>query len=243
VARRRRGRSWRSSPARCWRSWRPRSCWAAQPWRSPTSSLRDDDGFYLSDAHRLVTRTPALTGEGLQLGDVSGDGDRVIDELAVDGRIVVTGPRGRRLFVGIAAEPDVARYLAGVAHDRVGDVGDGDVSYRRVPGRREASPPGRETFWVASSAGTGEQTLDWDVEGGTWSAVVMNADGSPGVAADVRVGVRIGWLLWAGLGILALGLVLGAGAGLLIWVGVRDPDRRARPPQSSPPPEAPPPTA
>jgi hypothetical protein len=56
------------------------------------------------------------------------------------------------------------------------------------------------------------------VEGGNWSIVVMNADGSRGVFADVGIGVKINALRWI---ILALGIgalvMLGIATGLIIW--------------------------
>jgi hypothetical protein len=71
------------------------------------------------------------------------------------------------------------------------------------------------TFWVKSSSGPGVQTINWDTQAGDWTAVVMNADGSPGFNAAAVAGVSsdlvpiIGWSLVGG-GL----LVAGTGAGL-----------------------------
>ena len=56
------------------------------------------------------------------------------------------------------------------------------------------------------------------MEGGNWSIVVMNADGSRGVTSDVGIGVKISVLPWIilGLGIGAL-VMLGIATGLIIW--------------------------
>ena len=72
------------------------------------------------------------------------------------------------------------------------------------------APPAEQDFWTASATGSGEQELDWEARGGRWSVVVMNADGTAEVDADVEVGARSGAvtpvaiLLIVGGGILAL---------------------------------------
>lgn len=43
---------------------------------------------------------------------------------------------------------------------------------------------------MESATGIGQQELVWEATGGRWAAVVMNADGSPGVAATLTIGAR-----------------------------------------------------
>ncbi|HAY69956.1 MAG TPA: hypothetical protein DCY82_17000 [Acidimicrobiaceae bacterium] len=117
------------------------------------------------------------------------------------------------LFMGIAPVDAVAGYLDGVAHDEITDwdffKNDiEDVVYTRNEGTTDPGAPGAEGFWVASVSGSGEQTLDWTIESGKWVVVIMNADGSPGVSADVRLGVLApSGLVPLGLALLAVGLV------------------------------------
>ena len=117
------------------------------------------------------------------------------------------------LFMGIAPVDAVAGYLDGVAHDEITDwdffKNDiEDVVYTRNEGTTDPGALGAEGFWVASVSGSGEQTLDWTIESGKWVVVIMNADGSPGVSADVRLGVLApSGLVPLGLASLAVGLV------------------------------------
>ena len=127
-----------------------------------------------------------------------------------------------RLFIGIAPADAVAGYLDGVAHDEITDWDCRqddiiEVVYARNEGATDPAAPGTQGFWVASVSGSGEQTLDWTIESGEWAVVIMNADGSPGVSADVRFGVKAqSGLLPIGLASLVVGLVALIGGGRLV---------------------------
>jgi hypothetical protein len=186
---------------------------------------RDEDGFFTTSTERFRTTTFALTSDEVDLGAGAGEADwSDLGDLARV-RVRATGDAGRPLFVGIGPERDVEAYLAGVAHDEVSDV-DFDpfrVEYRRQAGAAAPAPPGRQPFWVARSAGPGTRTLEWDLEGGTWALVVMNADASRGVAADVDLGIEVDLLLPVAIGILAGGLLLLAGGVTMVALGARSP--------------------
>jgi hypothetical protein len=66
--------------------------------------------------------------------------------------------------------------------------------------------------------------VTWDPTGGSWSVVVMNIDGDPGVDVRADLGATLPPLVWISVGLLLFGLVLLAG-GLLLVVGAI---RRAR---------------
>jgi hypothetical protein len=64
----------------------------------------------------------------------------------------------------------------------------------------------------------------WDVDDGDWSVVVMNADGSPGVSAEVSAGAKLpelGAIGWSTMGGGALLLV----AGIVLMVAGARPRR------------------
>src|SRR5215212_8598733 len=71
-----------------------------------------------------------------------------------------------------------------------------------VSGDRAPADPAGEDIWSASTSGTGTQSLEWDIEDGDWSAVVMNADGSPGVDVRASAGAGASFLQPLGLGLL-----------------------------------------
>jgi Domain of unknown function (DUF4389) len=118
------------------------------------------------------------------------------------------------VFVGIAPADRADAYLAGVARTVPGGRIGRD---RDIPGSAPASAPGAQSIWVGQVVGTGPQVLDWSPQPGRWAVVVMNADGSAGLAGTVAVGAMLPWLATAGWVVLAVGaLLLAAGAGAVV---------------------------
>ena len=65
--------------------------------------------------------------------------------------------------------------------------------------------------------------MRWKARGGDWRAVVMAADGSRGVDAELSVGATFPDLDWLSGGLLAGGAVLLLVGGTLIYLGARRP--------------------
>lgn len=176
---------------------------------------KDADGYYMTSSEHFSTSTYALATENLDVDD------DVPGELSGNVRLEVRPGGEKPVFVGIARSRDVRDYLAMSAHATLTDV-DVDpftADYRTSDGTRAPGAPATRDIWAAKTQGSGPQRLDWDVEGGDWSAVVMNADGSPAVDADVAVGsdlplvgtLATAFLVLGGMGLLT-GSVLIAGA-------------------------------
>jgi hypothetical protein len=192
-----------------------------------------EDGYLTTPTERFATPTYALTRTRLEV-DTDGTGWVLNDSWFGKVRIRGESPGAKTLFMGIGPEADVAKYLGTVAHANVEDI-DFDpfrVTYRPVTGGAPRGPPTEQPFWSASASGVGTQTLTWKVREGDWSVVLMNADGSRGVAADVDLGAKLSFLLWVAIGLLIGGaLILGGSVALIVLAA------RGRPP---PPPAAPP---
>lgn len=172
------------------------------------ASQRDDDGFFTTRDQRFETVTYALSSDEIDLGADPAAEENVPDlgDLATV-RLRVDPVSESAVFVGIGPSDDVDAYLDGVAHARVERVGGrGSVTYDHVAGGAPSGAPGDQGFWAAQASGSGPQTVDWDVESGQWSVVVMNADASEGVGVDASVGVEANWVLGVGLGLGGFGL-------------------------------------
>jgi len=180
---------------------------------------RDSDGFFVSDAHRLQRSSFAIASEGVEvLVDAPGwVADRLTDP--VDVRATGSSNIGSDLFLGIGAASDVEAFLSGAAYDEVDSIEfEGtDIDYVHHGGTGSPGAPGAESFWIASVEGSGIQTLDWSIEQGQWTIVVMNADGSAGVDASLVFGARLSNFLWVAWGVFAFGLVSMLGGAVLIF--------------------------
>ena len=95
---------------------------------------------------------------------------------------------GPGIFVGIARADDVDEYLQGVERATLDEISDPATRYIDHSGGAPMSPPGDLDIWVAQSSGTGSRVVDWSVEPGRWTVVVMNEDGTAGVDVDADVG-------------------------------------------------------
>lgn len=189
-------------------------------------TARDSTGFYTSDTERFSTPTYALTSEGMQIGDVQGEGaDWALDAIDATVRVRASQPAGEPIFIGIATEQAVDRYLTQIAHEEVSDVHSGPFTYDSVRRGGSATPgtPASASFWVATASGPGTQALTWKPDVGRWAVVVMNEDGSRGVAADVSVGAKTGVLLPVGVGLFALSFLIVIAAGALFVLALRTP--------------------
>ncbi len=177
-------------------------------------TMRDADGFFTSDPQQLSTSTYALVSDDLELHVGV---DWLPEDFLGDARVTAAAGQDVPVFVGVATTRDVDAYLAGVAHAVVTGLPATDVagapSYRTEPGNGPATEPAAADFWVAQSSGTGTQAIEWPVQEGTWSVVVMNPDGSRLVDADVTAGATVPALTWTVTTLIVLtvaGLVVAA---------------------------------
>jgi hypothetical protein len=185
-------------------------------------SQRDKSGYFVTESHRLSTPSYAFASSGLDIGP---DAPSWIGDFA---GVKIEARSSQSVFLGIGPTSDVTRYLAQVAHSQITDFDTEPftVTSHDVIGSRTPTPPASQRFWRVQASGPGLQTITWPVETGNWSAVAMNADGSPNLSIATRVGARIPALNWVAIGFLASGGVLLLVGGGLIYVGVR---RRTQP--------------
>lgn len=202
-----------------------------------TTSARDADGYLMFDSSVFDVPSDAIVisdGEVLQGRFAIHASDSGIPMFAVEDlqvRLRGSGSDDRALFIGIAATPAVEAYLQGVSYDEIAEL-DLDVArvrgveYQTRQGSNSPGSPAAETFWETSVEGAGILTLDWTVPDGEWTAVVMNADGSRGVAAYLVFGAKasnIGVIGWTRIGV---GLIAVVGGAIAVTYGVRRASKR-----------------
>jgi hypothetical protein len=170
-----------------------------------------DGGYISTGVHQFDTTSHAIVTDGFKVGT---DLPRW---LIARTRITASSSDGKPVFIGVARKRDVDAYLAGVNRSEIRnlDYGPFTVDYVSHSGTASPARPASRSIWAASTSGTGEQRLSWRIRTGDWRVVLMNADGSSGVSADVKVGGPINHVLAFALAVTGLGLLI-----LLLGVAV-----------------------
>ena len=180
-----------------------------------------DDGYFTFTPDRVESDGVAIITDDAWL-DADDGGPWVLDFLDLDVRLRVDGDGSSdEVFVGIARTRDVERYLEGAAYSVVDEIDGREVIYREVPGDATVTAPDDLDIWVASADGPGEQEVTWEARGGRWSVVVMNADATSDVGADVEIGARSDAVTPIAIVLIVLGgVTVLIGVGLIVF-GVR----------------------
>lgn len=184
---------------------------------------RDDDDFLYTATDEFSTAGHAMLSDRI---DLETEADWVPLSAALGtARLEVTGTdAGDDVFLGVGPTSDVEAYLSGVERTVIDDLGlDTSAGQELTPGGEPSGPPTEQDFWTAQASGTGTQQLDWEPADGSWTLVIMNADGSAGVSVDARIGATapaLGGLAW---GILGGGLFLCLVAVLVLVLAIRRP--------------------
>jgi Domain of unknown function (DUF4389) len=169
---------------------------------------RDAGGYLSTHATAYSTGTSALVSDSYRAGS-AGDWFVSRDLLGkVRIRVESTSP----VFVGIGPAGAVETYLADVRHEVASSFDASRSDFRLHAGGAPSTVPAAERFWAAEASGTGTHEVVWAPENGDWRVVLMNADASPGVTADLSVGARFPHLLGIGTGLLV-------GGGVMLLIG------------------------
>lgn len=178
-------------------------------------------GYLATGTASYSTSGYALASDPVDLHGGWGWLGRFADKVRI--RITTAVP-GKPVMAGIAAAGAAERYLADVSYTTVTALGNPDVTEH--PGAAAPAPPAAALPWAAKAAGSGSVTLTWTVTGGNWMVLVMNPDGSKGVAVRADAAVSSPLLPALAGELLAGGVLLGAAAAALIIVPVRLAARR-----------------
>ena len=137
---------------------------------------------------------------------------------------------GDGVFIGIVEAGDAYAAFGDAAYDQITKFNmenlrgrNPEVTYRYHPGETLTIVPTDLDIWVAEVSGSGEQTLTWSPELGTYWLVIMNEDGSANVDIDAGVAVKMPILDNIGKGLFMGGLVLLAVGVAIVYFGAIKP--------------------
>jgi hypothetical protein len=196
---------------------------------------RDAAGFISTPTQSIASSAAAVTFEDV---GVEGNVARFLSSNDLGQiRVRVTSTDTAPIFVGIAPQDAVDRWLTGRAYDEITDIDAGRPNYDHRTGAPTVTPPGEQPFWNESAVGPGSQELRWQVTSGTWSIVAARPDGTPGVNVRAVIAAKIPSLAGVSTGLLIGGLALILiGAALIVWgaAGLGHRTHRADPPTAPP---------
>jgi hypothetical protein len=180
------------------------------------AAKQDSAGYFTTHKHHFGASSYALTQDKIEIGNVHW--------LSIRPTFRVRATSDKPVFVGIARTADVNRYLSSVAHAETKNLEYDPfrVDYRTIGGTQAPAAPSTRHFWAATATGTHDVAVNWRLEKGKWSVVVMNADASRGVNANVDVGAKVPHLGAIIAGLFAAGGALLAAAAALILLGARN---------------------
>lgn len=186
------------------------------------SALTDDEGFYTTrfvrvdrDSNAIVTEPADIDLGAAWIWDWSN-----LVTFKVKG---YNDDPSKQIFMGIAEESDLDTYLYDVEYDEITEfsIHPYEIDYRYHPGSSRPTAPSSQTFWTSSAHGPGTQSVEWTLETGTYSLVLMNDDGSAGLDLRVAVGAKVPLIFGTGVGFLIggiVGLIIGF---LMVFLAVR----------------------
>jgi uncharacterized membrane protein len=188
--------------------------------------IKDSEGFYATgtirtekDSYATVTGPTDIDmdagwdwGWGWNLGNLA--------TFRVEGS---SNDAAKQVFIGVARESDLDAYLSGVEHDEMTRLHmfPYRLDYRHRSGSVVPGAPTSQTFWTESTHGAGTQSLEWELEAGRHSLVLMNADGSAGVDMDIVLAAKVPLLFGVSVGLLVGGVVALSVSILMIYFAAR----------------------
>ncbi|MFC2062363.1 DUF4870 domain-containing protein [Chloroflexota bacterium] len=201
------------------------------------NTIKDSEGFYSTKTIKIEKDSYAIvTGPADIDIDAGWDWGWDLGNLATFKIEGLNNDPSKQIFIGVARVSDIDSYLSGVDYDEIKrlHIYPDSVDYQNHPGSIVPEDPTSQTFWTESTYGTGTQILEWVLEPGSHSLVLMNDDGSAGVDMGIVLGAKVPLLLGVGVGLLVGGILALGISILMIYFSAR---RRVTVPPK--PPEAP----
>jgi hypothetical protein len=190
------------------------------------TAITDSSGYMVTSPVPLTVNSFAIVQNNVNVNmDVGGYIPQ--NQNIVSLKIAATSNNAKPIFVGIVPQQSAVTYFDGVNIDRIISynwapgrmMSNGVPTYQTIPGGKPPTPPTSQVIWVAQASGSGTQTVTWTPSSGEYWVVIMNADGSQGVDANVQVGARVTILSPIGWGLLIGGFLVALVGVVIIYFG------------------------
>jgi len=191
------------------------------------TAITDRNGYMITNPVPLSVSSYAIVQNNINIHMDNGWWMNSSNQNIVSLKIVATSNTPTPIFVGVVSQQSALTYFNNVNIDRLisydwvssRTMGSSQPVYQTIPGGSPPTPPTSQIIWVAQASGSGTQTVTWTPTTGDYWIVVMNADGSKDVDANVQVGARVTILSWIGWGLVIGGLLAALIGVVIIYFG------------------------
>ena len=187
--------------------------------RTVKDVMTDEDGYLMSKTQTIQVPSYGIVADEIDI-ELDQDAMRFFQRQGGFVSFKVTTESlnpTKEVFVGVARYADAYNYIEPMEYHEIDDIDMGwnmgehhDPVYVLHPGDAPGTPPTEQDFWIVQESSTGEQTISWEPEEGNYYVVLMNADGSEGIEANIKVGVQVPFFGGIGDILIGAGVVVGA---------------------------------
>lgn len=200
--------------------------------RSIQYIMTDDEGYIMSKTRRIDVSSYGVVVEDMDI-DIDPVALRWFERSGgfLSFKVITeSNDPTKEIFVGVARVADAYSYIEPLEYHNIenmdfgwdqGTSGTGQLQFILHPGDAPVAPPTVHSWWVVHGAASGSQTIVWEPEAGNYYLVLMNADGSRGVDADVKLGVEIPFFGGLGNILVVAGLFVGGIGVLMLYFTLR----------------------
>lgn len=199
--------------------------------RSIQTIMTDDDGYIMSNTQTVQVPSYGIVVDEIDI-NMDPDAKRFFEMRGgfLSFKLVAESTDlSKEIFVGVARYNDAFSYINPMMYHTIDDMDMGWENYDESTGpvytlhrgNPPATAPSEQTFWIIQSSSAEEQTITWEPEEGNYYVVLMNADGSEDVSANIKVGVEVPFFSGIGDILLSVGVVIGAVGVLLLYLTLK----------------------
>lgn len=156
----------------------------------------DNQGYFTSPEYQLTKdNAVAIVFSDINI-NIENNGPQIVQpDLSKIVQIRMALSSSENYFIGVGPSAQVDSYLANVPYAKITDfnwttgITVSSLINPTATGNLSANAPVNQSFWVAT--GSQNQMLNWVPEQGSWTFVVMKANGTPNINVGITAGAKV----------------------------------------------------
>jgi hypothetical protein len=200
--------------------------------RSIQDLMTDEEGFIMSNTKQLQVPSYAIITEEIDF-NINPTTWRFFERRGGFLKfklITESNDPEKELFIGVARREDAFNYINTMEYHEIKEIklgweewynGTSEITYILHHGDPPSVPPTVHSFWVVQGISAELQTIIWEPQAGNYYLVMMNADGTPNISADVKLGVQLPFFGGIGNILLVSGIFIGAIGIMMLYFTIK----------------------